>query len=102
MTDPIGNCECGAPLAETGPPIWETYCTDEKCKVAWNKLVKAIREAPLPPLTGRYAAEIKQIAAELRHTYDHLVNGTTSDPAELARGLLGPQIVRLEKLTGGK
>lgn len=27
-----GNCEkCGTPLAETGAPIWETYCPNDGC-----------------------------------------------------------------------
>jgi predicted amidophosphoribosyltransferase len=35
------QCEgCGAPLAETGPPIWETYCTDRDCKHDWEEMVR--------------------------------------------------------------
>ena len=37
--------------------------------------------------------------AQLRHLYAHLVNGTFSDAAELATGLLSPEIQALERLS---
>jgi hypothetical protein len=43
-------------------------------------------------------AEIKVVLAQLRHAYDHLVNGTAKHPQQMANGLIGPQIARLERL----
>lgn len=41
---------------------------------------------------------IKQVAAELRHLYHEMVTGAVADTESVAKGLLGPQIERLEKL----
>lgn len=42
--------------------------------------------------------EIASIAAELRHLYHNMVTGAVADTESVAKGLLGPQIERLEKL----
>lgn len=36
--------------------------------------------------------------AQLRHAYTHLVAGRVSDQPQFAKGLIGPQIERLERL----
>lgn len=38
-----------------------------------------------------------QAMAQLRHLYEHLMNGRILNQAEAARGLLGPAIEQLEK-----
>lgn len=40
--------------------------------------------------------------AQLRHLYAHLVNGTFKDSRQLAEGLLGPVIGRLERIERNK
>lgn len=43
--------------------------------------------------------EIASITAELRHLYQNMITpGAVKDTAAIAKGLLGPQIERLEKL----
>ena len=37
-------------------------------------------------------------AAQLRHAYTHLFNESVSDQAEFAKGLIAPQIKRLEAI----
>lgn len=64
-------------------PIFDTH--DESIK-AWNEL-------------PRKQLEIASITAELRHLYQNLItDGAVKDTAAIAKGLLGPQIERLEKL----
>lgn len=36
--------------------------------------------------------------AQLRHAYTQLLTGKVTDPTEMARGLIGPQVVTLEML----
>lgn len=45
---------------------------------------------------------LKPIAAELRHAYSHAVNGRIGNQLAFGRGLLGPQIEKLEGLASPK
>lgn len=52
-----------------------------------------------PPLTPAQMTRYYETAvANLRHLYDHMVNGNASDTGEAARGLLGPAIKCLEPI----
>lgn len=42
-------------------------------------------------------AELKHVLAQLRHAYSQLVAGAVTDQEQFAKGLIGPQIKRLEK-----
>jgi hypothetical protein len=45
-TEDCGDCKgCGAKLIPTGPPIWDTYCSTEGCKQAWNDMVAGMARA---------------------------------------------------------
>lgn len=45
---------------------------------------------------------MNHVLANLRHLYEHLVNGTFNDPKELADGLLSPAIKHIEKMAEKK
>lgn len=47
-------------------------------------------------LFGWYPHNLDNEIADLRHLFNHLVNGTFKDPVELASGLLHPVISELE------
>lgn len=41
-----GKCPgCGSPMAETGAPIWEEYCTNKECTYERERMLKEIRRA---------------------------------------------------------
>lgn len=35
---------CGAPMASTGAPIWEDYCTNKRCTVERDAMLADIRQ----------------------------------------------------------
>jgi hypothetical protein len=35
--------KCGTELAETGAPIWETYCPNKECSHDWDEFAKGLR-----------------------------------------------------------
>ena len=49
-------------------------------------------------LTDHDRAQLVAAIAQLRHAYTHLVAGKVADQPRFAKGLLGPQIERLERL----
>jgi hypothetical protein len=49
-------------------------------------------------MTDEDKNQIRAVLAQLRQLYTHLNNGTFNDSKSLARGLVSPQIKRLENL----
>ena len=47
---------------------------------------------------SKLEAELIGVVAQLRHAYAQLIQGSVKNQHAFARGLIGPQIERLEKL----
>lgn len=67
-----GYCQgCGAEMKETGAPIWETYCSNEKCShdhdVFWEKFREGARER-------KRMERIKEAAPELLEALQKVVS----------------------------
>lgn len=72
----------------TGPLVFTAHAT-KVLTAAMAQEYERGQEAALEGLAPHFA--------QLRHLYDHMVNGRVLDPAEAARGLLGPAIAAYER-----
>lgn len=74
------------------------YTDNSKLTESFKTIQDAARfaQGDTDHLIGWYSHDMSFEIAQLRHLYNHLINGTFIDSAELADGLLHPVIEELE------
>lgn len=92
-TKPIGPSELGFRIAKR---LSQQFGGGQELPASMLHLIANMVDSEI---ANTRHGEIASITAELRHLYQNMVTeGAVKDTAAIAKGLLGPQIERLEKL----